>query len=42
MNIGPENMTLLGQDMLWKVVPGTFNIMIGNSSEKKFFAIHSK
>ncbi|HET9409669.1 MAG TPA: glycoside hydrolase family 3 C-terminal domain-containing protein [Candidatus Sulfotelmatobacter sp.] len=30
--LGPENLQLLDQDMRWRVVPGTFDIMIGSSS----------
>ena len=30
--LGPEDLQLLDQDMHWRVVPGTFDIMIGNSS----------
>jgi beta-glucosidase-like glycosyl hydrolase len=30
--LGPEDLQLLDRDMHWKVVPGTFDIMIGKSS----------
>jgi beta-glucosidase len=30
--LGPEDLQLLDQDMRWRVVPGTFDIMIGSSS----------
>jgi beta-glucosidase len=30
--LGPEELQLLDQDLQWKVVPGTFDIMIGQSS----------
>jgi fibronectin type III domain protein/glycosyl hydrolase family 3 len=30
--LAPEDLELLDQDMRWKVVPGTFDIMIGESS----------
>jgi beta-glucosidase len=30
--LGPEDLQLLNQDMIWKVVPGKFDIMIGKSS----------
>jgi len=30
--LGPDDLQLLDQDMRWKVVPGTFDIMIGRSS----------
>ena len=30
--LGPEDLQLLDQDMHWRVVPGTFDIMIGKSS----------
>jgi beta-glucosidase len=32
LTIRPEDMMLLDRDMLWKVVPGNFDIMIGSSS----------
>jgi beta-glucosidase len=32
MHITPEEMQLLGSDMKWKVVPGTFDVMVGRSS----------
>lgn len=32
MTIRPEDMMLLDRDMLWKVSPGTFDVMIGNSA----------
>jgi beta-glucosidase len=31
--IRPEDLMLLDRDMLWKVAPGTFDVMIGNSAE---------
>jgi beta-glucosidase len=31
-NLGPEELQLLDQDQHWRVVPGTFDIMIGKSS----------
>ncbi len=31
--IRPEDLMLLDRDMLWKVVPGTFDVLIGNSAE---------
>ena len=31
--LGPEDLQLLDRDMRWVVVPGTFDIMIGRSSE---------
>ena len=33
MTIRPEDLMLLDRDMLWKVAPGTFDVMIGNSAE---------
>src|SRR5438876_2120484 len=30
--LGPEELQLLDQDLQWKVVPGTFDVMIGTSS----------
>jgi beta-glucosidase len=33
MTIRPEDLMLLDRDMLWKVVPGIFDVMIGNSAE---------
>jgi beta-glucosidase len=30
--LGPEDLQLLDQDMHWRVVPGTFDIMVGKSS----------
>jgi beta-glucosidase len=30
--LGPEDLQLLDQDMHWRVMPGTFDIMIGSSS----------
>src|SRR6266699_474995 len=30
--LGPEELQLLDQDLQWKVVPGTFDVMIGMSS----------
>jgi beta-glucosidase len=33
MTIRPEDLMLLDRDMLWKVVPGTFDVMIGKSAE---------
>jgi beta-glucosidase len=30
--LGPEELQLLDQDLRWKVVPGTFDVMIGKSS----------
>jgi beta-glucosidase len=30
--LGPEDLQLLDQDMHWRVVPGTFDLMIGGSS----------
>ncbi len=32
MTIRPQDLMLLDRDMLWKVVPGTFDVLIGNSS----------
>jgi beta-glucosidase len=32
MTIRPEDLMLLDRDMLWKVVPGTFDVMIGQSA----------
>ena len=31
--LGPEDLQLLNQDMHWVVVPGTFDMMIGRSSD---------
>jgi len=31
--LGPQELQLLDRDMHWVVVPGTFDIMIGKSSE---------
>jgi hypothetical protein len=31
--LGPEDLQLLNRDMHWVVVPGTFDIMIGRSSD---------
>jgi beta-glucosidase len=31
--LGPEDLQLLDQDMRWTVVPGTFDILVGRSSE---------
>jgi beta-glucosidase len=31
--LGPEDLQLLNQDMRWVVVPGTFDLMVGRSSE---------
>jgi len=33
LTIRPEDLMLLDRDMLWKVSPGTFDVMIGNSAE---------
>ncbi len=33
MTIRPADMMLLDRDMLWRVAPGTFDVMIGNSAE---------
>jgi beta-glucosidase len=32
MKLTPDDLTLLDRDMHWKVVPGTFDVMIGRSS----------
>jgi beta-glucosidase len=32
MQLTPENLQLLDSDMHWKVVPGTFDVMVGKSS----------
>jgi beta-glucosidase len=32
MSLTPEDLRLLDLDMHWKVVPGTFDVMIGKSS----------
>ena len=32
MKLAPDDLMLLDQDMHWKVVPGTFDVMIGKSS----------
>jgi beta-glucosidase len=32
LTIRPEDLMLLDRDMLWKVSPGTFDVLIGNSS----------
>ena len=32
MKLTPEDLMLLNEDMHWKVVPGTFDVMIGKSS----------
>jgi len=32
MTLSPDDLQLLDQDMHWKVVPGTFDIMVGRSS----------
>jgi beta-glucosidase len=32
MTIRPQDLMLLDRDMLWRVSPGTFDVMIGNSS----------
>jgi beta-glucosidase len=34
MKLMPEELQLLGEDMHWKVVPGTFDLMIGKSSSE--------
>ena len=31
--LGPEDLQLLNQEMRWVVVPGTFDLMVGRSSE---------
>ena len=31
--LGPEDLQLLNRDMHWVVVPGTFDILVGRSSE---------
>ena len=31
--IRPQDLMLLDRDMLWRVVPGTFDVTIGNSAE---------
>jgi len=31
--LGPEDLQLLDRDMRWVVVPGTFDILVGRSSE---------
>jgi beta-glucosidase len=33
MTVRPEDLMLLDRDMLWRVSPGTFDVLIGNSSE---------
>ncbi len=33
MTLRPEDLMLLDRDMLWRVAPGTFDVMIGNSAE---------
>jgi beta-glucosidase len=33
LTIRPEDMMLLDRDMLWKVAPGTFDVLIGTSAE---------
>ncbi|MGB8536931.1 MAG: glycoside hydrolase family 3 C-terminal domain-containing protein [Acidobacteriaceae bacterium] len=32
MELGPDDLMLLDRDMHWKVVPGTFDLMVGKSS----------
>jgi beta-glucosidase len=32
MTLTPEDLQLLDRDMHWRVVPGTFDIMVGSSS----------
>ncbi|MGB8481317.1 MAG: fibronectin type III-like domain-contianing protein, partial [Acidobacteriaceae bacterium] len=32
MKLTPDDLMLLDEDMHWKVVPGTFDVMIGKSS----------
>jgi beta-glucosidase len=31
--LGPEDLQLLNQEMRWVVMPGTFELMVGRSSE---------
>jgi beta-glucosidase len=33
MTLTPQDLMLLDRDMLWRVVPGTFDVMIGKSAE---------
>jgi beta-glucosidase len=32
MTLRPQDLMLLDRDMLWRVSPGTFDVLIGNSS----------
>jgi beta-glucosidase len=32
MTIRPQDLMLLDRDMLWRVIPGTFDVMLGSSS----------
>jgi len=34
MPLGPEELQLLDSDMRWRVVPGTFDVMVGKSSDE--------
>jgi beta-glucosidase len=34
MRLGPEELQLLDSDMHWRVVPGTFDVMVGKSSDE--------
>jgi len=34
MRLGPEELQLLDSDMRWRVVPGTFDVMVGKSSDE--------
>jgi beta-glucosidase len=33
LTIRPQDLMLLDRDMLWRIVPGAFDVMIGNSAE---------
>lgn len=33
VTLGPEDLQLLNQEMRWVVVPGTFELIVGRSSE---------
>ena len=34
MKLTPADLELLDQDLHWKVVPGTFDVMVGKSSQE--------
>jgi beta-glucosidase len=33
LNLGPDDLMLLNRDLHWVVEPGTFDVMVGASSE---------